>query len=56
MLLLREYALIYFCSDIRYNDHQVGGGGNNKGVQEFLVKGHLGVIVQIGSKRFFKIK
>ena len=29
-----------------YNDHQVqvGGGLNNRGVQEFGVKGHLGVI------------
>ena len=26
----------------RYNDHQVGGGGDNRGVQEFKVKGHLG--------------
>ena len=28
-----------------YNHHQVGGGGgNNRGVQEFGIKGHLGVI------------
>ena len=28
-----------------HNDHQVGGGGNNRDVQEFGVKGHLGVIL-----------